>query len=198
MKKWCHSALEREHGHILQGLTRGLASLATQGGLYRHVGRLTSLVSILEALGEPAEPTSHAQAQPSRELILAQQLHQCAQVSPSLANRNVCISPTFFGMYMPSFQGCHAEGTEKVNREGTCGQVLEWVAQHVAHAGGSPGRYASDQEWRSAVNKRRNAAHPATPFLQDLLQELASQHVSPSLYMSAIYPTHPQLNLHLL
>lgn len=82
MKKWCHAALEREHSHILQGLTRGLASLATQGELYRHVGRLTSLVSILEALGEPAELNSHAQPQPSRELILAQQLHQCAQVSP--------------------------------------------------------------------------------------------------------------------
>ncbi|BDA43683.1 E3 ubiquitin-protein ligase HOS1 [Coccomyxa sp. Obi] len=133
VKKWCHAALEREHSHILQGLTRGLASLASQGELYRHVGRLTSLVSILEALGEPAEPISHAQPHPSRELVLAQQLHQCAQ-------------------------------------------VLEWVAQHVAHAGGSPGRYASDQEWRSAVNKRRNAVQPATPFLQDLLQELASQH----------------------
>lgn len=60
-----------------------------------------------------------------------------------------------------------------------CRQVLEWVAQHVAQAGGGPGRYASNQEWRTAVNKRCNAAQPATPFLQDLLQELASQHVSP-------------------
>lgn len=97
MKKWCHAALEREHSHILQGLTRGLASLATRGDLYRHVGRLNSLVSILEALNEPAEPTSHAQPQPSRELVLAQQLHQCAQVSPSEATNIACISPTFHG-----------------------------------------------------------------------------------------------------
>lgn len=81
VKKWCHSALEREHSHILQGLTRGLASLATKGDLYRHVGRLTSLVSILEALGQPAEHTTAAPAQSSRELVLAQQLHQCALVS---------------------------------------------------------------------------------------------------------------------
>ncbi|EIE19378.1 hypothetical protein COCSUDRAFT_44718 [Coccomyxa subellipsoidea C-169] len=133
VKKWCHSALEREHSHILQGLTRGLASLATKGDLYRHVGRLISLVSILEALGQPSEPSGAAQTQDSRELILAKQLYQCAL-------------------------------------------VLEWVAQHVAQAGGGPGRYASNQEWRTAVNKRRNAAQPATPFLQDLLQELASQH----------------------
>lgn len=69
-----------------------------------------------------------------------------------------------------------------------CRQVLEWVAQHVGQAGGSPGRFASNQEWRTAVNKRRNAAQPATPFLQDLLKELSSQHVSPLLGSSRYKP----------
>lgn len=68
-------------------------------------------------------------------------------------------------------------------RAGTCRQVLEWVAQHVLQPSGSSlGRYASDQEWRAAVSKRRHAAQPAAPFLQDLVQELASQYVRP------IYP----------
>lgn len=51
-------------------------------------------------------------------------------------------------------------------------QVLEWAAQHVA-AHAAPGRFASDAEWRTAVNKRRDAAAPAPTFLQDLLQALA-------------------------
>ena len=60
-------------------------------------------------------------------------------------------------------------------------QVLEWAAQHVAHAG--PGRFASDAEWRTAVNKRRDAAAPAPTFLQELLQaaaQVALLHFSPA------------------
>lgn len=81
VKKWCHSALEREHRHIVQGTARGLASLATKGGLYKHVGRLTSLVSILEALSQPADTVGPTPAQEPQELVLARQLQQCAQVS---------------------------------------------------------------------------------------------------------------------
>ena len=57
-------------------------------------------------------------------------------------------------------------------------QVLEWAVQHLA-AGTPPERFASDAEWRTAVNKRRDAAAPAATFLQDLLQALAQQHVGP-------------------
>lgn len=39
------------------------------------------------------------------------------------------------------------------------------------------GRYSSAQEWRSAVNKRRDASAPIPLFLQDLLQDL--RQVSP-------------------
>jgi hypothetical protein len=61
----------------------------------------------------------------------------------------------------------------------TCAlQVLDWAVQHLA-AGPPPGRFASDAEWRTVINKRRDAAAPAPTFLQDLLQALAQQHVGP-------------------
>jgi hypothetical protein len=78
--KWTQAALEREENHILQGLSRGLSSLATLGELHKHVGRLSCLVSILEALLQPATGEASAK-QDLQPLQRAQQLHQCAKVS---------------------------------------------------------------------------------------------------------------------
>ena len=53
--------------HDLQGLSRGLSSLAGAGRLHEAVGRLAALALILEALQ-------------AGEQQLARQLHQCATV----------------------------------------------------------------------------------------------------------------------
>lgn len=65
---------------MMQGLARGLGSLAGAGQLGRHVARLGSLARIIEALHPAAQDTAGA-AQLPPDLQLAQQLHQCAQVS---------------------------------------------------------------------------------------------------------------------
>ena len=62
----------------MQGLSRGLASLASAGQLGKHVARLGALTLIIEAL-HPASP-ERAPAQLPADLQLAQQLHQCAMV----------------------------------------------------------------------------------------------------------------------
>lgn len=78
VKKWASTALEREENHILQGLSRGFASMSTLGELHRHVGSLSALASILEALLQPA--MGQTTSSPAEPLHRAQQLYQCAQV----------------------------------------------------------------------------------------------------------------------
>ncbi len=85
--KWCAGALERAQAHILQGLGRGLASLASAGGISNHVGRLGALVAVLEALEQPQPRDAPGDggagpppAPPDGPLAAARRLHQCAQV----------------------------------------------------------------------------------------------------------------------
>lgn len=48
-----------------------------------------------------------------------------------------------------------------------------WAAAAAARSGGRRwGTYASDAEWRSVVNRRRDAATPQGLFLTQLLQAL--------------------------
>jgi hypothetical protein len=80
VKTWCSAVLEREQHHILQCLSRGLASLGAAGDLHRHVGCLAALVTVLEALAQPGAEAPAAAADSAPPLLVARQLHQCAQV----------------------------------------------------------------------------------------------------------------------
>lgn len=116
VKSWCTAALEREQGHLLQGLARGLPSLAALGDLHRHVGRLAALVTVLEALAEPqqgaAGGAAGADAGSTLPLALARQLHQCVQVgcllkysllSSSTCSRSICSRHSDRGMHKVFF-----------------------------------------------------------------------------------------------
>ena len=50
--------------------------------------------------------------------------------------------------------------------------AAEWALAAYGLGGRRWGAYASEQEWRGVVNRRRDAAAPQPLFLADLLQEL--------------------------
>ena len=56
-----------------------------------------------------------------------------------------------------------------------CGKVAWWLATQQFATDRPTGRFASEQEWRAVVAKRRDACQPATPFLPLLLSALTAQ-----------------------
>ena len=73
-------------------------------------------------------------------------------------------------------------GTQTKLRQALHVQVLEWIAQHVHGAASAPatstlGRFESEPAWRMALSKRRAAAAPEHPFLEDLQAALTDAHV---------------------
>ena len=82
----------------------------------------------------------------------------------------------------PARRKAFMPGTQSLPRQALHAQVLEWLAQHVRGAASAPataalGRFESEPAWRMAVSKRRAAAAPETPFLQDLQAALTDAHV---------------------
>ncbi|KAK9828966.1 hypothetical protein WJX72_003102 [[Myrmecia] bisecta] len=64
----------------------------------------------------------------------------------------------------------------KAKRLQQCLQVLQWVRQQGLATDRKSGRYPSEQQWRSTLNKRRDASQPIDLFLHDMLQALKTQH----------------------